>query len=250
MGDANQYQRLFACKSAKSAKQAAYALVFLVILVELLIIASSWVAASMTPDPSNGKYILIYSAKHYMPQVLGLLFMVTVVAVIVSTAESFLFIPANTIIQDIYKVYINTKASEKKILFFSRLFVLIFGVVGYLVTLMFSESTGFFKKAMFAYTIYGAAITPCLVAAIFWKRATRQGAVTSIVCGAVISLCWKEAFFTRYFLSAQTFSSLAAKIPEWVKALDAVLPAITVSVIALIVVSLLTAKKELEVSKI
>jgi Na+/proline symporter len=250
MGDANQYQRLFASKSAKSAKQAAYALVFLVILVELLIIASSWVAASMTPDPSNGKYILIYSAKHYMPQVLGLLFMVTVVAVIVSTAESFLFIPANTIIQDIYKVYINTKASEKKILFFSRLFVLIFGVVGYLVTLMFSESTGFFKKAMFAYTIYGAAITPCLVAAIFWKRATRQGAVTSIVCGAVISLCWKEAFFTRYFLSAQTFSSLAAKIPEWVKALDAVLPAITVSVIALIVVSLLTAKKELEVSKI
>ena len=228
MGDANQYQRLFACKNAKGAKQAAYALVFLVILVELLIIASSWIAASMTPDPSNGKYILIYAAKHYMPPFLGLLFMVTVTAVIISTAESFLFIPATTFISNVYKVYINTNASEKTIIFFSRLLVLCFGILGYLVTMMFAETTGFFKKAMFAYTIYGAAITPCLVAALFWKKATKQGAITSIACGAIISLCWQEAFFARYYLSAGTFSNLAAKIPDWAKQLDAVLPAITV----------------------
>ena len=236
MGDANQYQRLFACKNAKGAKQAAYALVFLVILVELLIIASSWVAASMTPDPSNGKYILIYAAKHYMPQVLGLLFMVTVVAVIISTAESFLFIPATTFISDVYKVYINPHASEKTILFFSRLLVLLFGILGYLVTLMFAETTGFFKKAMYAYTIYGSSITPCLVAAIFWKKATKAGAITSILAGTITTLLW-GAFIKNL-------------LPASLQELDAVLPAITVSVIALIVISLLTQKKELAVSKI
>lgn len=40
MGDANLYQRFFACRSAKGARQAAYTMVFLAILVELLIIAS------------------------------------------------------------------------------------------------------------------------------------------------------------------------------------------------------------------
>jgi Na+/proline symporter len=244
MGDANLYQRFFACKSAKGARQAAYAMVFLAILVELLIIASAWAAASMTPDPANGKYILIYSARHYMPIALGLLFMVTVVAIIVSTAESFLLIPATTFIRDVYMTYINPKASERRVVFFSRLLVLVFGVVGYIVTLMFSERTGFFKKAMYAYTIYGAAITPCLVAALFWKKATWQGAIASIVSGTVMSLGWSEAFFTRFFLSPQTCGKIAGQIPEWVRQLDAVLPAITASVIALVVVSLLTAKKE------
>jgi Na+/proline symporter len=243
MGDANQYQRLFACRDAKGARQAAYSLVLLVIMVELLIIASSWVAASMTPDPANGKYILIYAAKHYMGPVLGLLFMITVTAVIISTAESFLLIPATTFITDVYKVYINPKASEKKIIFYSRLLVLVFGVLGYVVTLMFAETTGFFKKAMYAYTIYGAAITPCLLAALFWKKATWQGAIASIVSGTVTSLGWSEAFFARFFISPKTLTELAHRIPDWVKQLDAVLPAFAVSVAALIIVSLLTKKK-------
>jgi Na+/proline symporter len=230
MGDANQYQRLFSCKNAKGAKQAAYGLVFLVILVELLIIASSWVASSMTPDPANGKYLLIYAAKHYMPQVLGLLFMVTVTAVIVSTAESFLLIPATTFIRDVYMIYINPKANEKTVLLFSRIMVLFFGILGYAVTLMFSEATGFFAKAMYAYTIYGASITPCLIASIFWKKATKAGAITSILAGMVTTVLWGEVIK----------KNLPAKFGE----LDAVLPAITVSVIALIVVSLLTQKEE------
>jgi solute:Na+ symporter, SSS family len=110
--------------------------------------------------------------------------------------------------------------------------------------LMFSERTGFFKKAMYAYTIYGAAITPCLVAALFWKKATWQGAIISIVSGTVVSLGWSEAFFVRFLVSPETCKKIAGQIPEWVRQLDAVLPAITASVIALIVVSLLTAKKE------
>jgi hypothetical protein len=59
-----------------------------------------------------------------------------------------------------------------------------------------------------------------------------------------MSLGWSEAFFIRFFLSQQTCARIAGQIPTWIKQLDAVLPAITASVIALIVVSLLTAKKE------
>ena len=148
MGDANQYQRIFASRNARGAKQAVTVMIFAALVIEILIIACAWIAASMTPDPENGKYILIYAARHYMPLALGLVFMVTVVGIITSTANSFLLVPATTFISDVYVNYINPKASEKRMLLLSRLLVIVFGIIAYLVTFSFSETTGFFQKAV------------------------------------------------------------------------------------------------------
>ncbi len=202
---------------------------FVAYAIELLIIACAWVAASQTPDPDDGKYVLIYAAKHLLPTAMGCVFMITVVAIIVSTADSFLLVPATTFIKDVYLNYINPKAPEKRVIFWSRFLVVVFGLVAYGVSLMFAQSTGFFKKALYAYTIYGAAITPCLVAALFWKRATKQGAIASILAGTVTTLVWSWLGKDR--------------LPTWAAQLDAVLPAITLSVIALVVGSLLTEPK-------
>jgi len=231
LGDANQYQRIFASRDAKGARSAVTTMIFVAVAIELLIIASAWVAASMTPDPQNGKYILLYAARHYMPLPLGCLFMVTVVAIIISTADSFLLVPATTFMKDVYLNFINPNASERKTVFLSRVLVMFFGVIAWIVSLMFAESTGFFQKALYAYTIYGSAITPSLVAAIVWKGATKAGAVASILSGIIVTLVWGEAAFIK--------NSLPSDIAE----LDAVLPAITISVLCLIVVSLLTGNK-------
>jgi len=230
LGDANQYQRIFASKNAKGARKAVIAMIFVALLIEELIIAEAWFASSLTPDPENGRYVLIYAARHFMPQVLGVIFMITVVGIIISTADSFLLVPATTFIKDIYLNYINPKASEKRIVFMSRSMVLGFGVIAWLVSRVFSESTTVFQKALYAFTVYGSAITPCLVAALFWKRATKAGAVSSILAGTVTTLLWEEA--------------LKGYLPTELAKLDAVLPAITMSVLALVVVSLLTPKPE------
>ncbi len=230
LGDANQYQRIFASRNAGGAKRAVIMLVFVSVVIELLIIGSAWIAGSMTPDPANGRYILIYAARHYLPSALGILFMVTVVGIIVSTADSFLLVPATSFINDVYLNYINPKANQKRLVFMSRLLVLIFGVIAWLVTHAFAESTGFFKKALYAYTIYGSAITPSLVAALFWKRATKAGAIASILTGTVVTLLWSEATWIQ------------SRLPEAVSGLDAVLPAITLSVLALVLVSLMTSR--------
>ena len=228
LGDANQYQRIFASRNAKGARTAVTMMIFIAFAIELLIIACAWIASGMTPDPENGKYILIYAARHYLAIPLGCLFMVTVVAIIISTADSFLHVPATSVVNDLYLPYINPHASQKRLVWVSRLFVVVFGVVAYVVTLLFSESTGFFQKALYAFTIYGASVTPSLVAALLWKRATKQGAIASICCGAIVTLAWNEV------------RSVQSSLPEALSGLDAVLPAITLSVSVLVVVSLLT----------
>jgi len=230
LGDANQYQRIFASKNAKGARTAVIVMIFLALLIEELIIAEAWFAGSMTPDPENGRYILIYAARHFMPLAMGIIFMITVVGIIISTADSFLLVPSTTFIKDIYLNYINPKASEKRIVFMSRFMVLTFGIIAWIVSRIFSESTTVFEKALYAFTVYGSAITPCLVAALFWKRATKVGAISSILAGTVTTLLWEE-FIKAY-------------MPAEIAKLDAVLPAITLSVICLIIVSLRTTNKE------
>jgi SSS family solute:Na+ symporter len=230
MGDANQYQRFFASKSAKGAKSAVTFMVFAVLLIESLIILEAWIASSLMPNAAVGKYVLIYAAKDYMPIALGVLFMVTIVGIIISTADSFLLIPATCLIRDVYLNYIDPKASDKKTVLLSRLLVLFLGFIAYAVSLSFAHSTTIFNRAMYAYTIYGSAITPCLVAALFWKRASKVGAILSIVTGTVTALIWSE-------LQSEKI------LPQYIAGFDAVLPAITISVVALILGSLAIPKK-------
>jgi len=231
MGDANMYQRFFASKDAEGAKSATKVLIFAVALAELMIIVSAWIVSSMIPDAEVGKYVLIYAAHKFLPTFLGAIMMTTIVGIIISTADSYLLVPATTLMRDIYLNYINPNADEKKIVFLSRVLVLILGIVAYIVSLGFAKSAGFFERALYAYTIYGAAITPSLVAALFWKGATKQGAIVSILTGTVTTLLWKEAGFIRNIIPANIYNNM-----------DEVLPAITLSVVSLVVVSLLTKK--------
>lgn len=230
LGDANQYQRIFASKSAKGAKSAVTVMIFAALIIEMLIIFCAFMASSLVPDPENGKYILIFAAKEFMHPVIGCLFMVTVIGIITSTANSFLLVPSTTFIHDVYLNFINSKASSKKVLFLSRLMVLVFGIIAYLVSRAFAESTGFFEKALIAFTIYGASVTPSVVAAIIWKGATRAGSVTSILVGVIVALFWSSLPFVK---NSETISEL-----------DAVLPAIIASVLCLIIVSLMTKNLE------
>ena len=231
MGDANMYQRFFASKDAEGAKFATRILIFAVALAELMIIVSAWIVSSMIPDAEVGKYVLIYAAHKFLPTFLGAIMMTTIVGIIISTADSYLLVPATTLMRDVYLNYINPNADEKKIVFLSRVLVLILGIVAYIVSLGFAKSAGFFERALYAYTIYGAAITPSLVAALFWKGATKQGAIVSILTGTVTTLLWKEAGFIRNIIPANIYNNM-----------DEVLPAITLSVVSLVVVSLLTKK--------
>ena len=222
LGDANMYQRFFASKDAKGATKATTILIFAVLVIELLIIATAWVSSSMIPDAEVGKHVLIYSAHRFLPPFIGAIMMTTIVGIIISTADSYLLVPATTLMRDVYQKHINSDVNEKKIVFLSRVLVLALGIIAYLVSIGFSKSSGFFERALYAYTIYGAAITPALVAALFWKDVSRMGAILSISFGGITTLIWKESKFIKEIIPENFYGNV-----------DEVLPAITFSIIAL-----------------
>ena len=232
MGDANMYQRFFASKDATGAKSATKVLILAVAIAELMIIFAAWIVSSMIPDAEVGKYVLIYASHKFLPPLIGAIMMTTIVGIIISTADSYLLVPTTTLIRDIYLNYVNKNANEKTIVFLSRGLVVVLGVVAYIVSLGFAKSEGFFERALYAYTIYGAAITPSLVAALFWKGATKHGAIASILVGTLTTLLWKEASFVKGLIPNGIYATM-----------DEVLPAIAFSVLSLVFVSIFTREK-------
>src|SRR5688500_12286253 len=88
-------------------------------------------------------------------------------AIIVSTANSFLLTPASALMRDVYQKVINPAATDKQILLLTRIFVVVLGLLGFMALRFF---TTILEMALWAYTMYGASITPALLAAFLWPR--------------------------------------------------------------------------------
>ena len=188
LGDANMYQRFFASESVKSAQKATFLLFFAVVILESLIIANAWISSSMITDIAKESHVLIYAAYNFLPPIVGAIMLATIIGIIISTADSFLLVPTTILINDIYLKYSNKKYSDKMIVTLSRILVLALGFFSYWVSRMFAADTTIFEKALYAFTIYGTAITPTLLAAFFWDKATKYGAICSILSGIVATV--------------------------------------------------------------
>lgn len=251
MGDANMYQRIFSAKDGGSAKKAVFFWIIGVVILESVVsmlgltgavAATKGIIPDLVTDAQtgitdqvkllearqSGSESVIPAIARYagLPLVLGLLLVSTMMAIIVSTADSFLLIPATNLTRDVYLRYVNPSAAEKQILLISRILVLVLGLVAFLLVSQFKT---ILNAAFTAYNIYGTSITPALLAAFLWKRATKEGAIASIITGASVTIIW--TFFLPHWSG---FVGLSPFLQELTY------PAATLSILALVIVSLFT----------
>src|SRR6201999_1156335 len=82
--------------------------------------------------------------------------------------------------KDIYVHYGGReKYGEKAAVYFARGFILVVTVIAYLIALYLKSKQGIFEIAIrFAFSGF-AAMAPVMIAALFWKRSTKWGALAS-----------------------------------------------------------------------
>ena len=223
IGNQGMYQKFFSAKSERDARLAVFGWIIGTLILETVIITIA-VIASAKFHPDNSREIIPMAARLGLPEIPGAILLGGVFAKVISTANNYLFSPASNLIHDVYKRFINPNAGERRSLVVSRLLVLLLGVFALLQGAYFES---ILKAALYAYTVYGAAVTPAVMAVFFWKRATAGGAVTSIVMGTIITVVW-DAFEIQ-----NNFQQYG-----WIKNVDAVYPALLISLVGLIAVSL------------
>ena len=165
-----------------------FAFVPMFLVTSALIIMPEQAATLIKEDPQKVLPTLVLEK---MPFVMQVLFFGALLSAIKSTASATLLAPSVTFVENIWRQFFP-RESDRNELFTMRITVLIFAacVCAYAIAL---QGTPIYEQVSGAYqvTLVGA-IVP-LAAGLYWKRATTQGAVFSIVLGLV---AWLIVLYT------------------------------------------------------
>ncbi|MGA2181697.1 MAG: sodium:solute symporter family protein [Bryobacteraceae bacterium] len=224
VGNQSMYQKFFSARSEKDARFAVYGWIIGTLLLETLLITLAVIGSSMFKT-DHPREIIPMSARLGLPPLVGAILLGGVFAKVISTANNYLFSPATNLIHDVYSRFIDRNAPERRTLLASRVIVILLGGFALLQATTF---TSVLAASLYAYTIYGAAVTPVVLAVFFWRRTTTAGAIVSIILGAAITIVWNAAH-----LNDIVWPSIGTTV-------DAVYPALAASVLSLVIVSLLT----------
>ncbi len=174
----------------------------------------------------------------FPPLVAGIL-LAAIIAASMSTADSQLLVAASSFASDLYKPIIRKKASNKEMLWVSRIIVLVVAVIAFFI----ASSKGEAAQAIMdlvsnAWGIFGAAFGPVVLLTLFWKRFTYKGAVAGIIAGALVDMLW-------LWLPVSAGQSLTA-----VTGVYEIIPGFIIGAIAAVVVTLIDKAPSAEVEAI
>src|SRR5690606_14679951 len=116
-------------------------------------------AKAVFPDIDPGMALIATTL--VIPTFIGGLLIAAVTAFIVTTGKSYLLSASTNVTYDIYGKYINKNASDKQKLLFTKILTPILGIIAFLLTTFFPSVL---EIQMYSYTVYGAGITPALLA--------------------------------------------------------------------------------------
>lgn len=227
LGEANMYQKFFSAKDERAARLAVVGWIVGTVIVETLIDSIGVLGSAVIPGLNTGESeaIVIRVALDVLPTILGMLLLAGGAAIIVSTATSMLLTPATNLMRDVYQRFINPQVTSRQVLTYTRALVIVLGVAAFVAGNFFPT---ILAMALWAYTMYGAGITPALLAAFVWPRATPRGGVASIAVGMTVTILWEIVGLRRGTGSA----------PAYLFGLSTVYPALLLSIGTLIAVSL------------
>ena len=240
MGIQSMYQKFYSARTPKAARVAVIFWVIGTVVVEVIVIVIAVYGTAHFWNhhpPIKPESVVLQAARHMMPPWAtwaGTLLIAAACAVVVSTGMNYLLSPSTNVMRDLWQRFIRPGAGPREMVWLQKGVIVFLGFCAWLmifVPTLMGRDVSVLKFAYFAYTMYGISITPALVAALIWKRATRPAGVASIFSGAVVTLAWEVVF--PNFLPGVMQGGDAFGIPG-------IFPAFVVSVGCLVVISLLT----------
>jgi SSS family solute:Na+ symporter len=123
-----------------------------------------------------------------MPVVLGGLLVGSLLAVLMSTSDSYLLMAGQGFMTLLDEVGLFSNAMKKNELLISKIIIVLLGLAAVVFALYVRQA---YLALMYAWTFFAAAVGPAAVATLFWRKATSAGIMASMVTGFVISMVWE-----------------------------------------------------------
>lgn len=224
MAGAEMWQRAFAARDAKAAKKGMFLGTSVYGVTIILVFFMGIAAHQIVGDEILAQYgstdaVVPALAIKVLPVGLTGLALAGMLSVIMSTADSYLLVSVQSVVRDMILTF-KPNMSEKTEIKLSRIFSIILPIGALIIALYIKNA---YNILMFAWSFYAAACGLPAFAALYWKKATKQGILAAMAAGFTVCIGWK--------LLGQPFG------------LGAAVPGTIACAAALVVVSLLTCQK-------
>ena len=180
------YQRFFVSESEACSRKSVLYSIAIWIAVDSIIILCGFAALRLFPDLVDPDMALIMLGT-LLPAVARGIFFVGLLAVIMSTVNSFLLSGASSLAYDVVR-HLWPASSEVRLLGLSRLFVVVLGVLSLSLALWFQSIV---PALLFTLTMWTAGILIPTLATLTGKRLRKDTALCSLLAGTLSSLAWK-----------------------------------------------------------
>ncbi|MDR3224753.1 MAG: sodium/proline symporter PutP [Clostridiales Family XIII bacterium] len=188
--------RFMAIKSDKTVKRsAAIAIIWVVISLSMAIVVG--VAGKMVfSNLENPETVFIsliqkvfMEANSVVPvPIIGGLFLCGILAAIMSTADSQLLVTASSFTSDIYKNKLKKNASERHLLWVSRLSVVAIAAIAFVIAT--NRDSSVMDLVSNAWAGFGSTFGALILLSIYWRRVNRAGAFAGVLAGGLTVILW------------------------------------------------------------
>lgn len=190
--------RFMAIKNSKEIKKSRVIAMTWVIISLSVALCIGFIGATITAKGIGGIEVLTTSAASetifirltnaFLPQLLAGIVLSGILAATMSTADSQLLLVSASVGNNLYKKIFRKDATDKQILFVTKITTFIVAIVAMIIAL--NPESSIFELVSLAWSGFGAAFGPLVLFSLFWKRTTLKGAISGMVGGGTLSILW------------------------------------------------------------
>jgi len=197
LGSPQLLTRFMAARDQKQIVNGGFWAVLCVIGFDVGAVLGGMAGRTLFPGLLDPETILPEMSAAFFPAFFTGIFLVVVLAAIMSTVDSLLILASSVVVRDVVQKALGSTASERTLSMMGKGVTVVIGAVGLVVALL--KVRVIFDFVLFAWSGIACAFTPVVLCSLFWKGTTREGAIAGMIGGFVVTVAWVRLFKADFY---------------------------------------------------
>jgi sodium/proline symporter len=188
--------RFISAKSTDAITNGSIISVICAIIFDIGAILSGMAGRVLFPMLDDPETIYLLMSAELFPAAFTGIFLVVVLAAIMSTADSLLILASSAVVRDVIQKVFRPAWSENTFSYWGKGVTVVLGLIA--LALALPEVRVIFWFVLFAWSGL-ASFTPVVLCSLFWKGTTLAGAIAGLVAGFGTTVLWVLVFKERFY---------------------------------------------------
>jgi len=192
--------RFMAARSEQEIVSGSVVAVFCIILFDVGAVFAGMAGRVLFPGLKDAETVMPRMSADLFPPFITGIFVVIVLAAIMSTVDSLLILASSAVVRDLVQKLIRPALSERRLTRCGQWTTVVLGALA--IPFALAQVQVIFWFVLFAWSGLATAFAPVVLCALFWKRTTLPGAVVGMAGGFLTTILWvlvlKGQFYDLY----------------------------------------------------